>query len=170
MREQDHGQYKFFIGDDLNFFYNAGGAKRGLEKFHKNQIEFMFTKRKVFVELMEVWGAANNLQGYKILETHGDYYEKEWVISENRKSLGSVQDWINENDGTAIALMITSCNPRRSRITSEHSLILHQGRLIPALPSMIYTQGLIRVFVPGMGYMEKDYKGLRKLINGLKQK
>lgn len=166
MREQDHGQYKFFIGDDLNFFYKVGGGAR-FEKDHMNQMEFMFTKRKMFTELFKAWGAAFNLRGYKILETHGAFYNKEWAISENHKSLGPVQDWVNEHDGTAIALMITSCNPRRNGLHSEHSLVLYPSRLVPALPSMIYTQGLIRLFVPGMGHMEKDYKGLKRLVESL---
>lgn len=167
MREQDHGQYKFFIGDNLNFLYKEGGAKLGDEKFHINQMEFMFTKRKLFRELLEAWGAAHNLKGYKILEAHGDFYDKKWVISENHKSLGTVQDWVNEHDGTAIALMITACNPRRNGLHSERSLLLHTSKLVSAIVPMIYNQGLIRVFVPGMGYMERDYKGLRRLIDRL---
>jgi hypothetical protein len=168
MREQDHGQYKFFISDDLNFFYKEGGSKPSHEKFHKNQMEFMFTKRKLFTELFEVWGKKFSLNGYKILEAHGDFYNREWVICENQRSLGTVQDWVNKHDGTSIALMVTSCNPCKSELFSERSLVLHQSRLVHGLPSMIYTQGLIRVFVPGNGYMENDYKGLRKLINRLK--
>jgi hypothetical protein len=164
MREQDHGQYKFLISDDMDIHYK--GLRNA--KFHMNQMEFMFTKRKLFRELFEAWGGANNLAGFKLLEAHGDYYKGEWIYSENHKVVGTVQDWVKQNDGSAIALMITSCNPYRSKLSSEHSLALHTGRLVPALPSMIYTQGLIRVFVPGMGYMEKDYKGLRKLIDNLK--
>jgi hypothetical protein len=168
MREQNHGQYQFFIGDDLNFFYREGGAKPSHEKFHKNQMEFMFTKRKLFTELFEVWGKKFSLHGYKILEAHGDFYNGEWVIGENHKSLGTVRDWVNKYDGTVTALMVTSCNPCGSELFSEHSLVLHTSRLVPALPCMINTQGLIRVFVPGNGYMENDYKGLRRLINRLR--
>ena len=168
MREQDHGQYKFFISDDLNFFYKVGGGTLNLEKFHKKQMEFMFTKRRLFTELFEAWGKAYNLSGYKILEAHGDFYNREWVIAEKGKSLGTIQNWINGNDGTATALMVTSCNPRGSELCSEKSLVLHTSRLVGALPAMIYTQGLIRLYVPGVGYLERDYKGLRRLINRLK--
>lgn len=168
MREQNHGQYNFFIGDDLNFFYKVGGAKAADEKSHMNQMEFMFTKRKMFRELIKVWGGAHQLSGYKILDAHGDYFQKQWMIAENHKSLGSVQNWINEHDGTVAALMVTACNPRRSKLFSEHSLVFHPSRMVSSLPGMIYTQGLIRVFVPGTGYMEKDYKGLGRLIDKLK--
>jgi hypothetical protein len=168
MREQDHGQYKFFISDDLNLFYKEGDSKPSHEKFHKNQMEFMFSKRKLFTELFEVWGKNFDLHGYKLLESHGDFYNGEWVVCENHKSLGTVQDWVDKHDGTATALMITCCNPERSELHSSHSLVLHASRLVGALPAMIYTQGLIKLFVPGKGYMERDYKGLRRLINGLK--
>ena len=130
-------------------------------------MEFMFNKRKLFTELFEVWGEKFNLHGYKILETHGDFYNEQWVFCENHKSLGTVQDWVNRYDGTSIALMVTSCNPCGSELHSSRSLVLHASRLVGALPAMIYTQGLIRLFVPGKGYMEKDYKGLRRLINKL---
>jgi hypothetical protein len=168
MREQDYGQYKFFIADDLNFFYRGGGARLRDEIYHQNQMEYMFTKRRLFSELFIVWGKAHNLQGYKILEAHGDFYNGEWTISENHKSLGTVQNWIDKQDGTATALMVTSCNPERSELHSSHSLVLHTSRLVKALPQMIYNQGLIRVFVPGEGYMENNYNGLRRLINRLK--
>jgi len=167
MREQDHGQYRFFISSDMDFFYTEGSATLSLEKFHKNQMEFMFSKRKMFRELLEAWGSVHNLSGYRLLEAHGDFYKKEWIYSENHKVVGRVQDWVDQNDGSAAALMITSCNPRRNKLSSEHSLVLHASKLVPALPSMIYTQGLIRVFVPGRGYMERDYKGLRRLIDNL---
>lgn len=167
MFDRDHGQYKFFIADDMLHFYDQETERSGFTEIHQKNMEHMFNKRKLFVELFEAWGHTHNLDGHKILEAHGDFENRQWNYYEDGKKLGRVQDWVDKNDGSAVALMVSSCNPKGSVLSSEHSLVLHTSELADSLPEMMFRQGLIRVFVPGKGYMERDYKGLRKLISEL---
>ncbi|MBI4058278.1 hypothetical protein HY408_00755 [Candidatus Gottesmanbacteria bacterium] len=129
---------------------------------------YMFTKRKLFREMLDVWQSAIGVTGYAILAAHGDF-DGQWVYYENDFRMGTVQEWVDKMDGSVAALMVTCCNPEECEIVSRKSLVLHPGRLARSFPEMVHTPGLIRLFVPPIGYVENDYKRLRRIINQLKK-
>lgn len=74
----------------------------------------------------------------------------EWIYWDNERRY-SVQEWINQQDGKYLALLLYCCNPLNLDVHSRSSILF--------VPDNIYSVFLqagrevkVRMFVPGVGY------------------
>ncbi len=128
-----------------------------------------FTRRTLFREILDGWSADNALQGIVLIEGHGGYNQKRWTLQEKRNKITPVQEWVEQFDGKVAALFIQACNSRHSRVSSQKSLVMHPDR------SFNWTDVLarrlsVRLFVPGEGYVEKEYGKMKRIIGDLKSR
>ncbi len=163
MREIEHGAFRIQTAEDMLSLHQSAFDENWGE-IHKGHLVRMFTKRVMVRELLEVWQNRTGLNGAVILEAHGGFQDEQWVYYENDQPARTIQEWVDEMDGTTAALMITSCNPMGSEVASQQSLVMHAGRLAGSFPAMVHTPGLIRLYVPNQGYLEGNYKRIRRII------
>ncbi|MEA2715333.1 MAG: hypothetical protein QOG91_361 [Candidatus Parcubacteria bacterium] len=110
-----------------------------------------FLRKKSVKELIKMWRKKTGLKGVAILVSHGIPRTRKWFFwNENRRKL--VQTWIDENDGSYVALVIAVCNPERRRITSRKSIVLHAVNNLHH-PVIAENGKRIRIYVPGTGYL-----------------
>ena len=89
-----------------------------------------------------------------VLDAHGNTSRDEWFYFDGDEA-HLVQDWIDEHDGEADALVLFPCNPRILPIESTKSLVLHQ-RGTGAIESYRKRLAVARMYVPGEGYIDPD--------------
>lgn len=164
MREIEYGAYRLHTSDDMMSHYEP---RKPWPERRKELLVQVFTRRKMFRELLKVWPVATGLEGYAILDAHGGHIDGQWVYHEGDRILGTIQSWIDSLDGSLAALMILACNPQKDTVTSQSSLVFHSNSA-EMLPIMALHSEVISLYVPGVGYVEKDYKKLRRIINRLK--
>lgn len=75
---------------------------------------FLTTKKTEFDSLIAV------------LEAHGHYQNGQWCYQSSATESKPIQDWVNEQDGKAIMLLILACNPQnKGKLVSNKSLVIH---------------------------------------------
>lgn len=166
MREFEHRAFRIHTANDMVGLHESSLDENWSQK-HKDHLIHMFTKRGKFRELLSCWQTAYGMNGSIILEAHGNYKDDRWVYYEDGRVVKTIQSWVDDMDGVAAALMIASCNPIGSEVVSQKSLVMHAGRLARTFPQMVHTPGLIRLYVPGEGYLEGAYNKLGRVIDRL---
>ena len=116
-------------------------------------------------ELIYLWAKKLGQEKVLILEAHANAEHGEWIFEDN-KSIYSMQKWIDFMDGSFAAIMLMACNPSNTAVTSKSSILIHlfEARSLP----IALNPGSMRLFIPGFGYVDRDYKKLRRIINKLK--
>ncbi len=148
------------------------GSKEFYEEAHPEELENLetyvnkiiriFTRRRLFQELLTAHAARTGLEGYTVLEAHGTR-SKPWRFGDGERRL-SMQGWIDRHDGYALALFIYACNSSNQEIHSRQSIVIHAPCTIvdwnfdkKKIPS--------RIYVPGEGYLENNHYKLRRIID-----
>jgi hypothetical protein len=167
MYESEYGAYRILTASDVASIYEPDELDPDWPDRRRELLVYAFTKRRLVRELIDAWEMATGLSGRVILEAHGNQIGGQWIYDGGDNIFRSVQGWIDEWDGKVAALMILTCNPNKTEISAQHSLVLHQRRLVDSFPAEVLTQGLMRVYVPRMGYIERDYRMLRRTIDSL---
>lgn len=129
-----------------------------------------FMRRAIVRELLQVWSERYNLNGFVIVEAHGT--AKPWRVNISRTPV-TVQKIVNRLDGSKTAIMFFACNPRHEQISSRTSIVMHYNqsfRSVEAFSSLDWNKHHMtaKVYVPGEGYVESDYRRLRRIINRLR--
>ncbi len=131
-----------------------------------------FLSRRLVRELAEAHSRKNRLEGIMLLRGHGvresDHYRywDSWELKSSRL----VQEWIDENDGSANLLIISACNPGNYSLSSGKSIVVHPDRNISYLDLLKRDRNkCIRIFVPGIGYVENNYRLLKRTITSLSE-
>jgi len=167
MQEIESDGFTYFVSDD---FVDRHSDDQIVDR--EGWLEYAFTKRRLYRELIDVWGTLYGLEGCAVLDAHGDTRDTpddQWFYYENNIPINPVQTWVNELDGSYCALMIVACNPDNIEVYSERSLVFYLDRVL-IWPLLVGNRGAVRVYVPGEGFLEKEYKKLKKVIDGCKSK
>jgi hypothetical protein len=165
--EYESPQFSHVISPDMEVLYKEDKTREWTQGKRKEWLIHAFTKRPMVKELIDVWSQVKGLNGYAILEAHGNVIGGTWIFGDGQRTM-PVQEWINVQDGHYAALMLVACNPdNKGTVTSQHSLILHPDRVLN-FPDLVNLRGAMRIFVPGEGYMEKDYRRIRSKIDRLR--
>jgi hypothetical protein len=125
-----------------------------------------FTRRQRFRRAIKANGKRWNLEKDAVLISHGKaagrkkakvwkYYDK------TRSKRESVQDWIDSVDGKYRVLFLHVCNGGDLEIKSERSIVIHARRNF-SLGDLLHNTVRMRIYVPEMGYVENNYRELRK--------
>lgn len=127
-----------------------------------------FFRRPLFKRIGELNCAKLNTKKIIVLKVHGTTKQgsRQYLYHDGENKL-LVQDWINEHDGKASALVVMACNPHNYNVTSVKSLVLHPDRNVNLCD--IIRGGVVRMFVPEIGYMEYNYYRLHKAIRELQK-
>jgi len=94
-----------------------------------------------------------------VLNAHAGTKDGVWSLYESPGFIGSVQEWINKNDGDYDPLFLLCCNKDNHEITSARSAVVHaegiaeEGHLTEELVVEFNTQ--VRVYIPGTGYLPR---------------
>ena len=129
-------------------------------RYRAHQLLFLFAmRRKLYMPVIRAFQKSSGLSGYIVLHAHGDTIDGEYWYQDGRRR-HRMQNWINRNDGRASALIIISCNPENPDIYSHTSLVLHPHRKTSL--EKLYHGG-VRMFVPGIGYLNDNRKARRAL-------
>ncbi len=126
----------------------------------------IYFRRPLFRKLLRTNEFRMVSQKIIVLKVHGSKGrdpERYWYNDGRADRL--IQNWINKYDGKAVALVIMACNPNNLEITSKKSLVLHPSRNVRFTD--LWRAGAIRMFVPGFGYVDRDYRLLYKAIREL---
>ena len=123
-----------------------------------------FLHRKLIRQLVSKHAARYALSGMIFLKAHGTSCASEYCYFDMAKKK-RVQDWINEHDGKTALLIVGACNHLNLSITSNRSIVIHPNRKW-SLQELMRAQGggFIRVYVPSVGYVERKYRLLKRLI------
>jgi hypothetical protein len=127
----------------------------------------LFFRRPIFRQVLQEQSFNMVNQKIIVLRAHGTERkgsQKYWFNDGYRKCL--VQDWIDEHDGKAAALVVMACNPLNSSISSTHSLIIHPTQNINLLD--LWRTNPLRIFVPRYGYFDGNYYRLKKALRELR--
>jgi hypothetical protein len=137
---------------------------------HIDAIIYDFTKKNTYRSLLDTYGKANDLEGYIILKAHGIRYEDscppEWLFKDGDTKI-AMQGWIDQLDGSALAILLYSCNTGGYELASRKSILIHP--LDPVSVKEVVRGGHMRIFVPGEGYLENDYPQIRQVLKRLGQ-
>lgn len=163
----EHGPFAWYKSEDFRQYPVPPQDPTWPERWLALQ-EQMWFRRKMFAELFEVWSQRYGLQGYKLLEAHGGVNKSAWYYYEQGAPVAKVQNWIDDSDGTAAALLVLSCNTNNGELSSRRSLLLHLARIPHHIVEQTHNTTLLRLYAPGIGYLERDYNKTRRLINHLK--
>ena len=125
----------------------------------------LFTRRKLFRELMMAHSIANNLRGYALVHAHGGDTDGIWTTHDESKRY-AVQEIIDKFDGNVSTILLKCCNPGGLEITSKKSIIIHPNSALSSLDLMLRRKKL-RLYYPGRGYLENNYRALRRTIDEL---
>lgn len=131
---------------------------------HSDAIIRFFTRRKMFYNLLGLYGHKHDLEGYILLNAHGGVRHSRWVFLDG-KEVYNVQDWIDQIDGSALAILLDLCNPQNHHVHSKKSVIMHPTSNVNLQD--IIKGGCMRIYIPGEGYLEDNYYKLKKTIDKL---
>jgi len=160
MRTYEFGKNQFYESAQ---HHHDWYPREGLER-HVSAVIGDFIKRRLFRELLELYGNQNDLEGYILLNAHGVRKSKKWMFADGKKR-HSVQKWIDKRDGSCLAMLLCCCNPRNYEIHSEKSVVIHPKDAIGIVK--LVRGGHLRMYVPGEGYLEDNHYRLRKAIEKL---
>ncbi len=76
-----------------------------------------------------------------------------------------MQEWVDSQDGKGSVLMLTCCNPNDFNLTSKKSLLIYFKDITSLYKASL--GGHLKLYIPEIGYFDKNYKNLRKAINSL---
>jgi hypothetical protein len=120
----------------------------GIESYiNECLIPIVARKNPKFIEYVDLYGKANNLQGNAFLFAHGSS-NGEWNYHDGKKEK-PVQKWINSMDGKFAGLWLFSCNPGHHTPKSKKSVILLSDRDIGL--SHIVDNSIFSLWVPKIG-------------------
>lgn len=125
------------------------------------EVEY-FLKRRKFMQLMNSYQERTGLAGLILLEAHGNKQNGCWIIRDGKRIL-KLQDWVDRKDGESLALLLFCCNPHDQEVHSEQSIGLHPRSNL-SRKDLFDGYGM-RLFVPGIGYVEESYYKMNKIIN-----
>jgi len=118
--------------------------------------------------ILEDYSQENSLEGLCMLSADGGLLIKKqssladrlrfdrnnffmWQY-EDDGTIHSVQEWIDEQDGKYLALLLNVCNPLNLDVQSQSSILF-----VPDNEYSIFLQGRevnVRMYVPGIGYID----------------
>ncbi|MES3005970.1 MAG: hypothetical protein V4664_03425 [Patescibacteria group bacterium] len=105
------------------------------------------------------------------MKAHGKKRAPEYLYFDSRnKQTKRVQNWIDRYDGKYAVLIIGACNHQHYSITSRRSIVVHASKSWSPLELMRVRGALTRVYVPGKGYVEEDYRLLKCILATLSKK
>lgn len=154
---------------ELSVDDEVGGYFGSPEKYADDVIKW-FTRRRLYRELLYMYGRSSGLQDYAILDAHGESDGRGWIFLD-RKASYPVQGWVDKMDGSSLALLLYCCNHGRSTVFSEKSVILHSSgdiRFKEKKRGGYSKVGKTRIYVPGDGYLD-GYRSLRNAIEKYRQ-
>lgn len=148
---------RLYISDDLFLHKNIA---KNWENYFKEAFLGMFNT----AEYIDYFSnhSYEGVEHISVLDTHGFTTKDEWYYVDGTKER-LVQDWIDEHDGEATALVLFPCNPRILPIRSRKSLVLHQrgvGRM-----SDYFGGRRSRLYVPERGYIDPEPSRLEVAAN-----
>ncbi|KKW12623.1 MAG: hypothetical protein UY50_C0005G0019 [Parcubacteria group bacterium GW2011_GWA2_49_9] len=139
-----------------------------VSRFHLCWVLHYFLHRALVRRLLNVHARRSGLKRIIFLRAHGSNRSTTKYCYFHGRKVKSVQDWIDAHDGLANALVVGACNCHNLDITAQHSIIIHPNCSWCLQEFMrVKGGGYIRVFVPGVGYVEKNYHLFNKVIDGL---
>ncbi len=150
MRTVEMREHVYYVSEEIN-----GGRNDRTVKEQRRPpyilIDYYSTIPR-FSRLVGDFARETGQRGFHILHAHGDSADNTWVY-ENSGGIFPVQNWIDAHDGQALALMIACCNPMGAEIQAQRSLVIHPRQSIN-LVMIAKDPKLLRVYVPGRGYLE----------------
>jgi hypothetical protein len=155
---------KYVFGpDQLYAAHGVVDTDLSPDYFEKHILKTMdlFLKRPLIRKLLTNYGHKHNLQGRTLLQAHGMMGYSEWKFKDGNSD-HTMQDWIDEQDGTTSAILLKSCNTDDFELYSKKSVLIHARRSFTQMDLIRHEP--LRVFVPGEGYIEDNNYKLRKLI------
>ena len=137
------------------------------EQCHVENTIFDFTKRHGFRRIIDVYKRTSGLEGYVLLHAHGSRKSQAWSFADGKRR-HNMQDFIDRHDGDALAVLLQCCNPHKEEISSEKSLVIHAKHNFTWLDLM--RGGHLRMFIPGIGYLEDRKYALTEAIEKLRER
>ena len=131
---------------------------------HVQEATHLFTRRKLFREIIELNAVKKDLEGYILLNAHGTTIKGEWSFCDGKRKY-SMQNWIDKMDGQAAALLLACCNRDNIEVSSQSSILIHPSKRVSFLD--ILRGAPLRIQVPGEGYPATQYE-LRRTIDKLR--
>jgi len=162
-RKRENGLGIHFISDDFIDRYDDEETTAYALR-HGNYVKNALVRRRLFKETINIWGQIHNLEGFILLEAHGSTNMEQWCFIDEKMET-PVQRWVNGKDGQAASILIFSCNPNNFNLISQKSILVYLTQ-ITNLPDALRF-GYSRMFIPGVGYFDKNYKTLRRTIDKL---
>jgi len=127
---------------------------------HLSAMIACFLRRRLFREILHLYAGVTGLSGYVFLHAHAGW-KREWIFVDGKRRHG-VQDFIDRFDGECLALFLKCCNPWNLEVHSKQSIVVHADSIINLVD--IIRGGVMRMYVPGEGYLDSCYQ-LRRAIN-----
>ncbi len=120
-----------------------------------------FLRRPAYRQLVHKNSFRLINEKFVLLRAHGKILNGEYIFHDGNR-VRWVQDWINEHDGKANTLVVMACSHPLVSITSRRSLVMHPFGTISSLK--LSQRERVRMFVPGIGYVEDNRSLLRKAL------
>lgn len=137
--------------------------KKSIDWNVPSSIYAFFHRRKIFRRVVRAYAQSQKLSLKPILLiAHGTARHGRWYFTDPQGKMSRMQDWIDEHDGKAGALLVLSCNKRNLEIRSRLSLVIHLNRIAGLL--QLYRGGCLRLHHPEFGYIENNYYRMRSII------
>jgi len=159
MRNYIFGESQYYQSSDCSYRSNT---PEDLERRVGSMVRY-FTKRRLFRELLGLYGLRNRLSGYVLLEAHGVLDREEWMFFDGKRRY-AMQNWIYGVDGQALAILLLCCDPHKYSICSEHSILIHPRDPIDIFD--LIRGDHLKIYVPEYGYLDEGYR-LKKSIESI---
>ncbi|MCH7850305.1 MAG: hypothetical protein IH845_01550 [Nanoarchaeota archaeon] len=120
-------------------------------------------RRTTYGSLIDSFSRKTGLEGFAMLYGHGGYRDGVWFIGDEKRT--PVQNWIDSLDGERAVIALRICNPNNTEIKSKRSIVLHWNSA--ASLREVFQGGYVRIYVPGDGYLDGNYRGIKRALERL---
>ena len=160
MRVYDFGVHQYWAAKNL---FNL--SPEDLEHYAITTMS-LFMRRRLFREAIEANASVHCLEGCILLEAHGNAPNGEWFFRDGKRRY-NMQNWIDNLDGSAAALLLNSCNRKDVEVQSKKSVVIHSRKETSNL-ELWRGKSTLRIYVPGEGYLDSQHS-LRTAIDRLRE-
>jgi hypothetical protein len=109
-------------------------------------------KNSDYLKIIQENFKKTGLEKKAILTAHGDSIKEHWYFF-NEDAGYPVQRWINEMEGKYNLIILDVCNPKKSKINSEKSVVIHpNGGISNRL--LMQEKAQLELYLPGIGYLD----------------